>query len=372
MIDLASRLKALTAEPSRDTANDPARLARVERTRSELFGQGGAIRQTLDLAAPHLVALAQTLANRPLSRMIVVGCGDSWFAGKGVRHALEAMTGLPAEAIEALDYAAYESRIADDATLVVGISSGGNTPAVMQALRAAAERGAFCIGISNTAGSPILTEFDAALQVHATRKGWPTQSTNATMALLIALGAALPSAAPARETMLRDLADLPEIIDRLCRELDADIKALAERWASAELVLYSGLGPNFAAASIGAAKLRELSPVHAFALPLEEYHHYRTQKAGDPLVLVATDAASAERALDTALVAEEVGGPILAILAAPARDIETRAAAVIRVPETPAALAAMVSIVPLHLLAYHYATARAALGLGAAVRPPLE
>ncbi|MBB3770386.1 glucosamine--fructose-6-phosphate aminotransferase (isomerizing) [Angulomicrobium tetraedrale] len=372
MTDFASRLKALTAEPSRDTADDPARLARVERTRSELFGQGAAIRQTLEGAQANLAAIAQMLSARRLSRIVVVGCGDSWFAGKGVRHALEAMTSLPAEAIEALDYAAYEAGIADVATLVIGISSGGNTSAVMQALRAASERGACCIGVSNTAGSPILTEFDAALQVHATRKGWPTQSTNATMALLIALGATLPSASVARDAMLRELADLPEIIDRLCLELDAELKALAERWAPAELVLYSGLGPNFAAASIGAAKLRELSPVHAFALPLEEYHHYRTQKAGDPLVLVATDPASAERALDTALVAEEVGGPLLAILAARAPEIEKRAAAVIRVPETLPALAGMVSIVPLHLLAYHFARARAALGLGAAVRPPLH
>lgn len=368
MTDFANRLKTLTAEPSRDTATDPARLARVARTRDELFGQGAAIRATLAAAEAPITAIAGRLAERTIDRIVVAGCGDSWFAGMAMRHALESLTGLPTEGVQALDYAAYGAAVAGTGTLVVGISSGGNTPAVMAALQAARARGAFTIGISNTVGSPITTAFDAALLVHATRRGWPTQSTNATMALLVALGAAIAPASPARAAMAAELATLPEIIDRLCLELDAPLQAVAADWASADLVLFTGLGPNFAAAAIGAAKLRELSPIHAFALPLEEYHHYRTQKAGDPIVVVATDAASAERALDTALVAEHVGGPLLAILAGPAPEIEGRAGAVVRLPSVAPALAPMLSILPLHHLAHHFAEARATLGLGAPQR----
>jgi len=369
MIDFSSRLKSLTAEPSRDTATDPARLGRVERTRTELFGQGRAIRDTLAAAEPALISLANALSGRRLERIVIVGCGDSWFAGLGVRHAIEAMTGVPVEGAQALDFAAYG--VATPATLIVGISSGGNTPAVMQALGRGKANGAFCVGISNTAGSPILSEFDAALMVHATRKGWPTQSTNATMALLVALGATVAEASPVRDAILAELGRLPDVIDRLCEDLDTRMQRLAERWAQAELVLFAGLGPNFAAASIGAAKLRELSPVHAFAIPLEEYHHYRSQKRGDPIVVVATDPSSAERALDTALVAAEVGGPLLAILSADIPEIECRATETVRLPETLTALDAMVSIVPLHLLAYHFAKARAARGLGAPQRADL-
>ncbi|KQT83825.1 SIS domain-containing protein [Aurantimonas sp. Leaf443] len=368
MTDFTSRLKSLTAEPSRDTPDDAARLSRVERTRTEFFGQGAAIRQTLAEAAAPLSALSAALEGRALTRIVVAGCGDSWFAGVAMRHALETVTGLPVEGAQALDFACYGARAGGSGTLCIGISSGGNTPAVMGALRAARERGAYCVGISNTEDSPILTEFDAALMVRATRKGWPTQSTNATMALLVALGHAVAPACAAGEALKAELATLPAIIDRVSAELDAPVAALAERWAIRDLVLFTGLGPNFAAAAIGAAKLRELSPVHAFALPLEEYHHYRSQKAGDPIVLVASDEASLERALDTALVAEHVGGPLLAILSQAAPDIESRAEAVVRLPKTSAALAPMLSILPLHLLAYHFAVARAARGLGAPAR----
>ena len=368
MTDFTDRLKSLVAEPSRDTPHDPARLARVERTRAEFAGQGAAIRETLAAAKEPLSALADVFAGRVFTRIVIAGCGDSWFAGTAMRYALETLTGLPVEGAQALDFAAYGARVGGEGTLCVGISSGGNTPAVMAALRAAHERGAFCIGISNTEGSPILTQFDAALMVHATRKGWPTQSTNATMALLVALGAAVAGNGEGAEGLSAELAALPDIIERVSPELEAPVAAIAERWADRDLVLFTGLGPNFAAASIGAAKLRELSPIHAFAMPLEEYHHYRSQKAGDPIVVVASDAASLERALDTALVAEHAGGPLLAILSGPAPEIEARAAETIRLPAISAALAPMLSILPLQLFAYHFALARAARGLGAPAR----
>jgi glucosamine--fructose-6-phosphate aminotransferase (isomerizing) len=368
MTDFASRLKALTSEPSRDTPADPHRLARVERTGDEMTGQGAAIRATLAAASASIRGIAERADRFGIDRIVIAGCGDSWFAGAAVRHALETMTGLPVEAAQALDFAVYGSSTANARTLAIGISSGGNTPAVMRALQAASAHGAFAVGISNTPDSPILTQFDAGLIVHATRKGWPTQSTSATMALITALGAELRTDtgdATMRDAIKAELSRLPDTMDRLCHDLDTQMRRVAERFAASGLMLFAGLGPNFAAAAIGAAKVRELSPIHAYAIPLEEYHHYRSQKAGDPLFLLATDPASAERALDTALVGEAVGGRIVAVLSEAAPDIEARVEEVVRIPATLPALTALLSIVPLHLFAYHFAKARAALQLGA-------
>jgi glucosamine--fructose-6-phosphate aminotransferase (isomerizing) len=274
-----------------------------------------------------------------------------------VRHAFEALLGLPCEAVQALEFAAYGTAGAD--TLVIGISAGGNTPAVMAALHMARARGALAIGISNAPGSPILTAFDAGLVVHATRRGWPTQSSTATMALLIALAAGIAG-------KRHDLAGLAGLLDTLPATVDAEMRDIAASIAARPLLLFAGLGPNFAAASIGAAKIRELSPIHAMAFPLEELHHYRTPKAGDVLVLVATDPPSLERALDTALVSESRGGHIIALLSADAPDIAARVQAVVRLPPVDPMLSAFPSMVALHLLAYHFARARDALGLGAA------
>jgi glucosamine--fructose-6-phosphate aminotransferase (isomerizing) len=282
-----------------------------------------------------------------------------------VRHAFESLTGLPLEAAEALDYAAYGVVTANARTLVIGLSSGGSTPAVMAALRRARERGATTVGVSNTPGSAVLTRFDAGLLVHATRKGWPTQASTAALALLVRLAASLAEAKGTDASGLADeLAALPGLMDHVLAGLDRPVAALAERLAPAALWLFTGLGPNFAAASFGAAKIRELSPVHALAIPLEEMHHYRLPKRGDPLVIVATDAASRERALDTALVGEAVGARMVAVLSAPDPEIGRRVDETLLVPACAPALAPLLSSLPLHLLAYHFAMARFARGLG--------
>jgi glucosamine--fructose-6-phosphate aminotransferase (isomerizing) len=330
-----------------------------------MLRQGEAVAATLAGERAAIHALAHRLAARPLSRVVIAGCGDSWFCGQGVRHAWELATGWPTEAAQALDYACYGAIAADRTTLVLGLSAGGGTPAVLQALAAARQRGAFAVGVSNTPASPILTAFDAGLVVHATRKGWPTQSSTATMALLAGLAIAVAQARGRDAAGLgAELDRLPTMVDRVATELDPAMAAIGADFAAARLLLFAGLGPNAAAAAFGAAKIRELSPIHALALPLEEMHHYRAQKRGDPLFLVATDPASRERALDTVLVGAARGGRTVALLARPDPEISAHAERTLLLPEVCPALAALVASIPLHLFAYHFAKARDALGLG--------
>ena len=363
MTDVVRRLAALRSEPSRDDAGDPARLARVERTRSEMMTQGLAITATLQAEEARVETLVRLLRDRAIRRVVVAGCGDSWFIGAGVRHAVERLVGVPLEAAQALDYAAYGSATADQRTMVIGISASGETPAIVAALAAARQRGALTVGMSNRPDSPIVRDADAGLVVHATRRGWPTQSSTAAMALLIRLAerwAGKPS--PAGSLGLETVAGL---LDEIAADLDAPMATIAADLAAAPLILFAGLGPNYAAACIGAAKIRELAPIHAMAMPIEEYHHYRSQKRGDALILIATDPASQERAFDTALVSQAVGGRTVAILSGAGTEIAEHVAHVVRLPPVDPAVSALVSSVPLHLFAYHFAKARDALGLGA-------
>ncbi len=363
----AARLASLRAEPSTDAADDAARLARVERTRGEMLAQGAAIAATLGAAGDDLAALAGRLAGREIREVVIAGCGDSWFVGLAARAAFLTLLGVPASGVQALEYALHDSVGAGPGTVVFGLSAGGNTPAVMQALASARARGAFCVGVSNTEASPILTGFDAALVVRATRRGWPTQSSTAAIALLVAAAAAVARrrAAPAPLAVLEQaLSGLPGLVDRVTAEAAAPMAEMAARLCSARTVLFTGSGAGFAAAAIGAAKLRELGPIHASASPLEEMHHYRAQKEGDPLVLLAPDAASRERALDTALVSAAVGGRTIALLGAEDAEIAALVESAIALPPVHPLLAAIVFAVPLHLFAHGFAVGRAACGLG--------
>ena len=142
-------------------------------------------------------------------------------------------------------------------------------------------------------------------------------------------------------------------------------EALGKELARADIVLLAGAGPHFAPAAFGAAKLKELAPIHAIAFPLEEYHHYRTQKAGDPMFLIAPDEASHQRALETAIVARGVGGHTIALLPEGETAISEQVAHAWHLPAVRIELAPLLYSVPLHLFSYHVTKARDALGLGA-------
>lgn len=351
MIDHAARLAALRAEPSTDAPGDPARLARIARTREEMLGQGAAIAATLEREAEAVAALACTLKQRRIDRVVIAGCGDSWHVGTLVRPTLERCFAAPVEAAQAFDFAHYVATRCGPGTLVLGLSSGGNTPAVMAALANASAHGAFAVGVSNTPNAPVLRDFGAGLLVHATRRGWPTQSSTAAAALLLALGAAMADAGGLGDA----LATLPTLTDATIAALDEPMAHVAQRWATAPEILLTGAGPWLGAAAIGAAKLRELSPIHAHAVPLEEMHHYRLPKQGDHLVILAPDAASRERAFDTALVAHAIGARAMALLAAPDPALAALVETAIVLPNSPAATRPILACLPLHQFAWRFA-----------------
>jgi glucosamine--fructose-6-phosphate aminotransferase (isomerizing) len=369
MQDLKSRLNTLLSEPSSDAGDDAPRRARVERSRAEMMAQGEAIAATLSRESDSVDTLAGSLLGRGVDRIVVLGCGDSWYCAAAARYGFERLTGLPVEAAQALDWALYGSGGATSRTLVIGLSSGGNTPAVMAALRAAKEKGALAIGVSNTVGAPVNEAFDGGLMIHATRRGWPTQSSTAAIAALLALACALarrmgPERAAAAQALSAELGRLPALVDAATAQFDEPARRIAQEFAAARIILFAGAGPHWGAAGFGAAKVKELGPIHALALPLEEYHHYRSQKTGDPLFLIAPDEASASRAFDTALVSEALDGRTVALVPAGDRRLAGRVEALWELPAVSADLAPILYSVPLHLFAYHFASARFAAGLG--------
>jgi glucosamine--fructose-6-phosphate aminotransferase (isomerizing) len=60
--------------------------------------------------------------------------------------------------------------------------------------------------------------------------------------------------------------------------------------------------------------MKELTPSNALAIALEEFHHYRSQKSGDPLFLIAPRGPSTIRAKDTGCKGIEQGGSVYAVV----------------------------------------------------------
>ena len=363
---LAQRIESIRRESSSDAPGDPERLRRVGLTNQEMMAQGAAISATLAANTEPLARIAADLAPRRIRRVLMVGCGDSWISGFGVRTAMERLLGAPCEPAEAFDFASYGTGTVDDETVVIGLSSSGKTEPVIEGLKASVARGAYAIGLSNTLGSPLMVEFPGALHIRATRGGWPTQSSTAAMALKLAMAAAVARAKGA-DTAAIDaaLAALPAQVDAVAQAFYEPARALGERLARADLVLLTGAGSHYAPAAFGAAKLKELAPIHAIAFPLEEYHHYRTQKAGDPMFVIAPDTISHARALETVIMSRGCEGFCIALVPEGETEIAEVADVTWALPDVADVVAPIVYSVPLHLFGYHVAMARDALGLGA-------
>ena len=345
----------ILALPSNDPLDAKLRL-RVEATGPEMFGQPAAIRATLQLNAAPLDAIADRLAGG-VSRVVLVGCGDSLAVMVAARHALESMLGVPCEPVQSLEFAYYQARLADSSTAVVALSSSGETTRTVEALLAAQYRGSYTVAITNTAGSTLQAEASVALEVEATRVGWPTQSSTAALALLLELGIRVGERrVPAEAAELRAAFDaLPDTMTDVLDRIDPVLAAIAEREVAAGVrhVLFSGGGPNLATAIVGAAKVKECTTLHATEIQVEEYHHYNSQKAGEPLFLFAPAGLTVPRAVDTGRDALRWGGRLYVVTSDGERAFDDCGGQVIALPVVPESLSPLLYLLPAQLVGYH-------------------
>ncbi|MCW2515730.1 MAG: hypothetical protein JWR11_4772, partial [Mycobacterium sp.] len=355
----------ILALPSNDPLDAKLRF-RVQATGPELFGQPAAIRATLFSNATTLDAIADRLA-AGVRRVVLVGCGDSLAVMVAARQALESMLGVPCEPVQSLEFAYYQADLVDEATAVIALSSSGETTRTVEALLMAQHRGSYTVAITNTAGSTLQTEANISLKIEATRVGWPTQSSTAALALLLELAirigerrvssaaAGTPPVAALAPALRAAFDVLPDTMAAVLDRIDPLIAEIAEAEVAAGVrhVLFSGAGPNLASAIVGAAKVKECTTLHATEIQVEEYHHYNSQKAGEPLFLVAPSGPSVPRAVDTGRDALRWGGRLYVVTTEGERAFDDSGGRVITLPPVPESLSPLLYLLPVQLVGYH-------------------
>lgn len=345
----------ILALPTNDPLDAKLRL-RVQATGPELMSQPAAIRRTLQLNAIPLDAIADRLV-AGVDRVVLVGCGDSLAVMVAARQALQSMLGVPCEAIQSLEFAYYRADLSGAGTAVIALSSSGETTRTVEALLIAQFYRSYTVAITNTPGSTLQTEANTALQIEATRVGWPTQSSTAALALLLELAIRVGERrVPAQAAAVRVAFDaLPDAMADVLARLDPMFSDIAadEVAAGVQNVLFSGAGPNLASAMVGAAKVKECTTLHAAEIQVEEYHHYNSQKAGEPLFLFAPSGPSIARAVDTGRDALRWGGRLYVVMTEGERAFDDLGGRIIGLPPVPEALSPLLYLLPAQLLGFH-------------------
>ena len=342
-----------------DDPLDPKRRARVDYTWTELSEQPEIISKNLELEKDSIADVADQIAGQKIERIYLTGCGDSIASMIAVRSFYEELLNIPCEAMQALDFTYYYNRPVDERTLVITLSSSGSTVRTVEAMLIARAKGANTLTLSNTPGSPLMEESTRGILIRAERKGWPTQSSTAAMALLYQLGIEIARKRNVSSSILAEyqleLNKTPQLIERVLDTQNEPIKEVSEAEAKRHIYLFAGGGPAYASTLIGAAKVKECSPDHAIAIPLEEYHHYNSQKKGDPLFLTVPFGPSVPRALDTAREGRRWGGQVYSIVSEGDQTLVNDSNKVFSLPRMKELLSPLVYTVPLQLFAYHVA-----------------
>ena len=306
---------------------------------------------------------------RSITKIIVLACGTSAYAGMVAKYAIEHWCRIPVE-VELSHEFRYRDPIIDDGTLVVSISQSGETMDTLMAVRYAKEQGARTVSICNTNGSTIPRESDAVLYTHAGPE-IAVASTKAFLAQITAaylLGLYLAQLnkklfSGQISDIMADLADIPAKIGEILENAD-QVKELARSMADATSVLFLGRNVGYPVAMEGALKLKELAYIHAEGFAAGELKHgpIALIDEGQP-VFVVMPSPMDRHSLHAKVVSniQEVrarGARTFAVAERGDAAVRSQAEVVFEVPETQPMLMPLLTTVPLQIFALELASAK--------------
>ncbi|MGP9786740.1 glutamine--fructose-6-phosphate transaminase (isomerizing) [Arthrobacter sp. MYb229] len=304
-----------------------------------------------------------------ISKIVVLACGTSAYAGSVAKYAIESWCRIPVE-VELSHEFRYREPIVDEKTLIVSISQSGETMDTLMAVRYAKEQGAKTMSICNTNGSTIPRESDAVLYTHAgpeiavaSTKAFLAQIT-ATYLLGLYLAQLRGNLFQGQiKDILADLGKIPAKIQDILDRAD-EIKELARSMEDASSVLFLGRHVGYPVAMEGALKLKEIAYIHAEGFAAGELKHgpIALIDDGQP-VFVVVPSPRGRDSLHSKVVSniQEVrarGAKTLVIAEDGDHDVKDYSEWVFYVPETPTLLMPLLATVPLQLFACELASAK--------------
>ena len=338
----------------------------------EIFEQPRALRDTLvgrisvESGKVHLEELSGIYADIGRTRAVhFIACGTSLHASLCGKFLVEGIAKVPCF----VDYASefrYRDPIVAPGDLFVFVSQSGETADTLAALREAREKGARTLAICNAVGSMLTREAEGTIYTHAgpeigvaSTKAFATQLT--AIALLAIYLAELKGSLKREEAVacLSALQELPKLAERTLG-LEKEIEKIARDYCRYNNFLYLGRGIHYPIALEGALKLKEISYIHAEGYPAGEMKHgpIALIDGNLPVVALAMKDHVYEKVVSNLGEVKARDGKVISITQAKDERLLKTSDAILEVPATHPLLQAILSVIPLQLLAYHIAVLR--------------
>lgn len=328
-----------------------------------------AFRGRLDLGegTAHLGGLNMTDSDmRAVKRIVITACGTSWHSGLIGKYIIENLARIPVDVEYASEFR-YRDPVLEDGTIMFVISQSGETADTLAALRLGKQRGIKTYGIVNVVGSTIARETDAGVYIHAgpeigvaSTKAFTSQTMILSL-IALALGRAKGTLTKEEGTVIcRDIMEIPGKVESILQG-SAYIMEIARQFTYAGNFLYLGRGVNYPVALEGALKLKEISYIHAEGYPAAEMKHGPIALIDDlmPVAVIAVKDAAYEKVISNIQEVKARRGRVLAIATEGDLEMQSTADWVLEIPPVADILVPLLSVIPLQLLAYYVAVARA-------------
>jgi glutamine---fructose-6-phosphate transaminase (isomerizing) len=256
-----------------------------------------AARRFLTHSAGAVTKAAAAMRRDDPALLVTVARGSSDHAATYLKYAVELLAGVPVASVGPSIASIYRRPLRLGRAACIGISQSGQSPDIVEMMRAADLGGALTVAITNHAQSPLA---EASRHCLALQSG-PERSVAATKTFVVSVlaGLALLAEWQEDEPLRQAVAGLP---DAFATALTLDWSPLGGRLARAQSLYVLGRGPTYAIASEAALKFKETCGLHAESFSAAEVLHGPSAivQAQFPVIALGVEDAALPRLTETA------------------------------------------------------------------------
>ncbi len=256
-----------------------------------------AARRFLTQSRETLARAAEAMRKADPDVVVTVARGSSDHAATYLKYAVELLAGVPVASVGPSVASIYRRPLRLGRAACIGISQSGQSPDIVEMMRAADQGGALTVAITNHEGSPMAVASAHCLALQAGAE----QSVAATKTFVTSVlaGLALLAEWQEDEALRSAVARLPEVF---AEALAMDWSPLAARLSRAQSLYVLGRGPAFAIANEAALKFKETCGLHAESFSAAEVLHGPSAivQAQFPVLALGVEDAALPRLRETA------------------------------------------------------------------------
>ncbi len=302
---------------------------------------------------------------KKLERVTFVACGSSYYAALIAKTWFENIANISCK-VEIASEFLYQKHFPEK-RLVVFISQSGETADSLQALKMVKDEGLKTLLITNVKHSSMANLADYVIDIIAGPEIGVASTKAFTAQLLILSLLAIETAfsqnhitADEKFSLCKSLRRLPQLMHNVIKK-EHNIAKIASNLKSIPNIIYLGRGVAYGLACEAALKLKEISYIHAEAIPAGELKHGPIALIDENLFIVAL--VPNDKLIDKTIHnLEEVkarGGKIIIITNDEVVEKFTHIAEhIVPVSDSDSFIAPILYCLPAHLLAYHVAVCK--------------